>query len=345
MKNSSPAPASSVLEKQPNSGDKSTIFSAPNPFASVFISYAWGGPLQKKEWLRTRAIDLLICSFDTFWDRDSIGYGCSIDDAIEAALRARPLVVFCLCDTDYCKAAETVGSGLNRELGFLADVCTSDTVRLVPVILDQSCIPALPPLLRGRTYLDIADLLSDDIYFGDLLASIVWGASQTEIDEDISRKKRIRRVRHIADLYFPSVRIVLYGNAKTHVVSLDLEGHSVLKPPVWMQKSPNWSYVVADDYDYFSPSRGIWEWDHSTPSRGMQALGTAVCAIYFPNCESDADIKAIEQAGRILAIKEFSFIKHQEPFVFDSGHLVDRLVPSEEGLRALEQLLGAWPMK
>ncbi len=337
-----PIPTTSIVEKlHPNSGDESTIPSVPNPFASVFISYAWGGPLQKKEWLRTRALDLLICSFDTFWDRDSLGYGCSIDDAIEAALRVRPLVVFCLCDADYCKAAETVGSGLNRELGFLTDVCTSDAVRLVPVILDRRCIPTLPPLLRGRTYLDIADLLGDDLYVGDLLASIVLGASQTEIEEDISRKKRIRRVRCLADSYFAGAKIVLHGNANNHVVSLDLGGHSVLIPPAWMQKSPNWAHIVADDYDYFSPSRGIWEWDHSTPSRGMQALGTAVCSIYFPDCESNADIKAIEQAGRILAIKEFSFIKHREPFVFDSGTLVDRLVPSNEGLRALEQLLGA----
>lgn len=329
-----------VVEKlQPNSVGESKIASAPNPVASVFISYAWGGPLHKKEWLRTRVLDLLICSFDTFWDRDSLGYGNSIDAAIEAALRARPLVVFCLCDSDYCKAAETVGSGLNRELGLLASTCVSDTVRLVPVILDQRCIPALPPLLRGRTYLDIADLLGDDFYVGDLLASVVLGASQTEIEESISRKKRIRRIRRFADSHFAGTKLVLHGNANTHVVSLNLGGRSVLTPPVWMQNSPDWAHVVADDYEYFSPSRGIWEWDHSTPSRGMLALGTAVCAIYFPDCGSNADIKAIEQAGRILAIKEFSFIKHREPFVFDSGTLTNCRVLSDEGLQALEQLL------
>ncbi|EPE1340944.1 hypothetical protein ACSGVL_001631 [Salmonella enterica] len=42
---------------------------------SVFISYAWGGALEKKEWIRQHIVESLKWKYPVFWDRDSIGFG------------------------------------------------------------------------------------------------------------------------------------------------------------------------------------------------------------------------------------------------------------------------------
>lgn len=61
---------------------------------SVFISYAWGGALEKKEWIRQHIVESLKWKYPVFWDRDSIGFGESIDACISKALDQRPLMVF-----------------------------------------------------------------------------------------------------------------------------------------------------------------------------------------------------------------------------------------------------------
>ena len=63
---------------------------------SIFVSYAWGDTLEKKEWLRDQIItSIKHPDFSLFWDRDSIPYGRqTIDEIISQALAARPIVVF-----------------------------------------------------------------------------------------------------------------------------------------------------------------------------------------------------------------------------------------------------------
>jgi len=304
---------------------------------SLFISYAWGGSIEKKEWLRDKAIGVLSSYFQTFWDRDSIQYGYSIDDVVWRALAARPLTVFCFCDQDYCHAARKEGAGLWRELAMLEKIAQDVEVRIVPLLLDTCCVDLLPPLLIGRSYLDLTQLVSRSVHLANILSLVVLGATQAEVTQYIASELRISDLRDRADAYFSHYPIKICGNARTHRVSLNT-GLPLL-PPDWMRVKPEWSNVVADDDDDFSPMNGIWHWDHWSPSLGMRALGTAVCAAFFPGRTTENEVVAIESAGKILAVDEFSKIKRTEPFVFSSHDLTRLLLSSPEGANALACLL------
>ncbi|PHM23429.1 hypothetical protein Xbud_03584 [Xenorhabdus budapestensis] len=73
---------------------------------TIFISYAWGGGADKKEWIRAHIVSSLDWEYSLFWDRDSIAFGDSVDFTIRKALASRPLKVFCLCDEDYVYSAK-----------------------------------------------------------------------------------------------------------------------------------------------------------------------------------------------------------------------------------------------
>ncbi|EAA3607696.1 hypothetical protein DOB60_25415 [Salmonella enterica subsp. enterica] len=126
---------------------------------SVFISYAWGGALEKKEWIRQHIVESLKWKYPVFWDRDSIGFGESIDACISKALDQRPLMVFCICDTDYLVSAQKVGSGLYRELQLLTKIATLEGVKIIPLIFDTECAQNLPEPLDGRTYLNLEEII------------------------------------------------------------------------------------------------------------------------------------------------------------------------------------------
>jgi hypothetical protein len=210
-------------------------------------------------------------------------------------------------------------------------------VKIVPLLLDTSCVDLLPPLLVGRSYLDLTQLVSRSIHLANVLSRVAVGATQAEITRYIASELRIADLRERADAYFAQSPIKICGSARTHQVSLST-GLPLL-PPDWMRVKHDWSNVVADDDDDFSPMNGIWHWDHWSPSLGMRALGTAVCAAFFPDRTAENEIIAIETAGTVLAVKEFSMIKRTEPFVFSSQDLTRLLLSSPEGTNALACLL------
>lgn len=304
---------------------------------ALFVSYAWGGSLEKKEWLRNEAIGVLGCVYSTFWDRDSVHYGQLIDDVISEALATRPVTVLCFCDSDYCMAAATMGSGVWRELAIIEKISRDPGVRVVPLLLDERCINMLPAQLLGRAYLDLTKLVSRGIHLANVLMCVVEGATQAEIYRQVAEALRITQLRQEAMQYFCRCTFEIYGNARTHQVSFT--GGTPLLPPQWMRTSKDWSYAIFDDHEDFSPLKGVWHWDHWTPSRAMQALGTAVCAAYFPERTSPQEIAAIEACGSILAVKEFSMIKRTEQFVFNSRRLTQILLSSGEGIEVLTTLL------
>jgi hypothetical protein len=306
-------------------------------YQNVFVSYAWGGRLERKEWFRHKGIDLLDSMFSTFWDRDCIQYGQTIDETIAQALTPRPLVVLCFCDIDYCDAARTRSSGLWREIKMLERIADQGAVRIVAALLDKTCTDMLPRLLRRRAYVDLTELTTRDLYLGNVLASVVLGASQTYVQTEIAEIVEAFELRRVADEYFAQRPLHLTGNGRTHEVSRS-DGSKLL-PPEWMRSSSRWSRVVSENEPDFSPMRGVWHWDHWTPSLGMRALGTTICAAFFPDKTAGREIAAIERCGNILASAEFSMIKKTEPFFFDADDLMKLLLSSSEGIRELKHLL------
>ncbi|EEC0293621.1 TIR domain-containing protein [Salmonella enterica subsp. enterica serovar Texas] len=305
---------------------------------TAFISYAWGDHFEKKEWIRQHIVESLELKYQVFWDRDSIDFGKSIDTCIMGALNQRPLIVFCICDTDYVFSAQNVGSGLHRELQLLAEIATEKDVKIIPLIFDSTCIHNLPTLLAGRTYLLLEELYRRRLYLGDIILALADGITQAEMTIWLKQKIARSDLYKQAESYFQNHQLTIWGNAHTHEVVI--EPKTLLLAPQWMWDSKKWGYMLSDDNSTFCPSKGRWHWDYGfSPSYGMRAFGTAVASAFFPKCTSHADQCELQIVGTILAKKVFSMICKTEPFVFEHKELIQILINDKDGYNALESLL------
>ncbi|MCA6221860.1 MULTISPECIES: toll/interleukin-1 receptor domain-containing protein [Photorhabdus] len=304
---------------------------------AVFISYAWGGSLEKKEWVRRHIVNSLNWKYSVFWDRDTIGFGESIDACILKALSQRPVKVFCICDSDYLRSAKTMGSGLYREIQVLEKIAYENDVKIIPLIFEAECIQDLPTPLAGRAYLDLTELHKRNLFLGDAIYALAEGVTQAEMS--VWMKKNIAKddLFRLARRHFQDVEVKIYGNGRTHEVILSPQ--QPLLPAQWMWNSSEWGYMLSDDNDTFCPAKGRWHWDYSSPSRGMRALGTATMSIFFPEQTTPSDQAALHRAGNVLAQKFFSMIYKHEPFILESEDIIPLLLNDVDGYKTLEFLL------
>ncbi|MFK3797161.1 toll/interleukin-1 receptor domain-containing protein [Pseudomonas sp. NPDC088444] len=307
---------------------------------SIFISYAWGGSLNVKEWVRERVVNDLAWRYKVFWDRDSIPFGESIDGAIRMALEERPLLVLCLCDKQFIAAAEQPGSGLHRELQMLKDAAGAPSVRIVPLIFEAGCADQLPEPLVGRAYLDLQDLHSRRLGLTSALRGVAEGCSQAQVQSGIAHQVAVYTLRQRVLSHLCKQPITIWGNARTHEVTVQGGGQSrrLLLAPDWMWASDDWNFMLGDDEPTFCPSLGVWHWDHFTPSRGMRALGAAVLSTFFPMLGSH-DHWLLNAGGALLAISFFSKVKVTEAFSFEANDLVTFLIGTQDGIEVLDKIM------
>lgn len=303
--------------------------------ASVFISYAWGGQFHAKEWIRSDIVRNLDWKYRVFWDRDSVGFGQNIDKLIERAFAERPLIVFCLCDSDFLSAMSRPGSGLNRELAMLEKHVDQSDVRIVPVILDAEARTALPPVLQGRAYLDLTELHSESIPLGEFLLAATDGSTQAQITQGVRQRLEYHALSKRALCWLQHHGVRFTGSARTHEV---LYNGRLLTPPDWMYESPDWNYMIHDDNEDFCPAKGRWLWDHSGPSLAMRALGTAVASVLFLDRSRPELHGAFNSAGSVLAEKFFCYIKSHESFHVDGEEIIRTLLNSSDGYRVMSRL-------
>ncbi|TKJ71940.1 hypothetical protein PspCFBP13508_14955 [Pseudomonas sp. CFBP13508] len=308
---------------------------------AIFISYAWGGPLEHKEWLRQRIIKPLDWKYRVFWDRDSIGFGESIDKTIAQALGQRPVSVFCICDSDYLVAAQRVNSGLYRELQMLTQIADHDGVRIIPVIFDADSAADLPEPLAGRAYLNIHPLLERGLDLSTVLLGVAEGATQAQVNTYMAGRLRANDLRQRAVHYFSRQKMELWGNALTHEVRVCQAGRPprLLLPAQWMCDSDEWGFMLDDDNPTYCPSKGRWHWDYSSPSRGMRALGTATISAFFPDRKAPDDQVMFATAGAVLARSVFAMTYKTEAFNLAPAELINLMINDAEGYAALEHLL------
>jgi hypothetical protein len=305
---------------------------------SVFISYAWGGTFDKSEAMREDVLRSLSLDFSVFWDLRSISHGELPDEAVSKALSKRPIVIFCMCDTAYLGAASSMNSGVHRELGAMSRIVVSEDVRMIPVILDHDCLAKLPEPLSGRVPLDVSALHKRGIHPGLAMWAIASGASQIELNQLLSGQLHRANVRVKAMEYFHNVSTTLYGSGRTHVVEVG-EGEKLL-PPHWMLERIEWKGRMLEELGDFWPMKGIWQWGWDTATSGVQALGIAACAAFFPNEPHLHRRRLIERAGILLAEGFFTFVHTYEPFIFEKKDLIDTLV-SRGGIELLEELVSS----
>jgi hypothetical protein len=312
--------------------------SAKSAEDAVFISYAWGGALAKKEWLREKIVTCFECyGLSPFWDRDTILFGQTADAVIAKALSARPIHIFCICDDDYVTSASKMNSGLYRELRMIGDMACCEDVRITPVIIDAAVKDNLPNILHDRLYVDLTAIHERGLALGHLLASVVFGATQVGMAAEIAEQLRKADLMDRAEKCFKGRPMELFGNARTHEVWINDE--KLLLPPKWMYEASHWANRLADDVSGFCPQKGIWHWDHWTTSTGMRALGAAACSAFFPNRSNDEDIAVLEYCGDIIAHKIFAMTKQTEAFILKWEEVVQVLLMAEGGPDALDKLL------
>ncbi|TCT08971.1 toll/interleukin-1 receptor domain-containing protein [Paralcaligenes ureilyticus] len=309
---------------------------------AVFISYAWGAELENKEWVRQQIADPLDWNYQVFWDRDSIGFGESIDGRIASALAQRPILVLCLCDPDYIDAARRVDSGLHRELQVLTRIADEPGVRIVPLILGR-CVERLPEPLVGRAYLDLQPLHNRGLGLETALLCVAEGLSQAQVRASINAQMAMANLRQRARAYLQLQSLVFWGNGNTHEVTVHPDGQLSypLRAPQWMWDSEMWSFMLGDEVPTYCPIKGRWHWDRFSPSRGMQALGTAVLSAFFPQLVGEDEQRALSDGGVVLAQNFFSTVYVAEPFRFDMNDVVTFMINHPEGYRVLETLLDA----
>ena len=308
---------------------------------AIFISYAWGGPLQHKEWIRQRIVKPLDWKYRVFWDRDSIGFGESIDKTITRALAQRPINVFCICDSDYLVAAQRVNSGLYRELQMLTQIADLDGVRIIPLIFDSDSAVDLPDPLAGRAYLNVHPLHERGLDLSTVLLGVADGATQAQVNSYIAGRLKANDLRRLADAYFSQQSLEFWGNARTHEVRVHESGQAprLLLPAQWMWDSDEWGFMLGDENPTYCPSKGRWHWDYFTPSRGMRALGTAVMSAFFPGREDPDDQALLASAGAVLARCVFAMTYKTEAFNLAPAEVINILINDADGYAALEHLV------
>lgn len=305
---------------------------------SVFVSYAWGGDLERKEWIRDHVLfDLNLVGLPVFWDRDNIKPGHLIDSIIAAALNKRPLHILCICDADYLKALDRADSGLAREFEMIKKIAADEQVLITPLLFEGVFFSDLPVFFRERLAVDFSELAKKKLNFGHIVMALIAGATQTEIIQAISYEVDLYSLWQRANNHLAEFEFSLHGNPRTHEIFLQ-NGERLL-PPEWMLSSSEWGDRMREDEIGFSPWKGIWHWDHWTPSTGMQALGIAICSALFRRIPNEKYIAALSTCGRLVSEKIISFTKKEEA-LNTSGHEIIRIIiGNNEGRSALEKLL------
>ncbi|RFD27020.1 hypothetical protein CER19_19665 [Pseudomonas sp. GL93] len=310
---------------------------------SIFISYAWGNGLENKEWVRQRIVSSLDWNHDVFWDRDSIAYGESIDGVIAQALTKRPILILCLCDQDYVRAAHQEGSGLYRELQMLTKIADEPGVRIVPLILESGCIDKLPEPLAGRLYLNLQPLHQLNIDIGMALMSAAEGMTPAKVQKGINAQLAAFKLRQRALNFLRKRPVTIWGNGRTHEVMVYREDAApqLLLAPQWMWESDNWNYMLNDDAPTFCPTKGRWHWELSSSSIDMRPLATALLSVFFEQLAGENEQRFLNQGGIVLANTFFRTVLITEPFTFNAEDIVGFLMRRDEGYEALEMLLNA----
>lgn len=310
---------------------------------SIFISYAWGEGFENKEWVRQHIVSYLDWKHDVFWDRDKIGYGELPDIAISKQLAKRPVTVLCLCDQDYLRSAKKEGSGLSRELQMLAQIVDQPGVWVIPLILESGCTEHLPAPLTNRIYLNLQPLIQRNIDIGIAVSGLAEGCSQAEVQSGINNQLAASKLRERADNYLRQLPITIWGNGRTHEVTVYSEKAApyLLMPPQWMWESDHWNYMLNDDSPTFCPTKGRWHWENCTNSLDIRPLSTASVSTFFPQLANEDEQVLLNTAGKLLASKFFKTFYIDEAFTFSAEDLITYLISCKEGFQVLEHLLDA----
>ena len=295
----------------------------------VFVSYAWEGSLAPKAWLSEVVERLSVYGIRVFFDRHCLGYGDHIEAVIDEQLAMRPLVVLCMCDSAYCAAARTPGTGVHAELLAIGRLQGAADVAIVPVLLEaHSRLAAdMPPVLGGRLALALGAARDRGLDLSypllDLLRGETQEAVQGLVDRAVATFDLRARLEDVISRCFHSVS----GDPETHFVRMD---GSFLNVPACMRSDREFAYYIESE-----SCDGQVRWWWSGRGLGTRFLGAAIVGHCFPA----ADFSLLYEAGRRLAMGVFGFIREHEGLVMWPADVVQALTADAEGCDAADSLL------
>jgi hypothetical protein len=298
----------------------------------VFISYAWGGSLAPKRWLTSVAEQLETHDFKVFLDRSCIGIGDEIRSAIRSRLAERPLTILCMCDTAYCEAAKTPGTGVYDEVENISPVQAAPGVRIVPIFLEpySRIVPMLPPLLAGRLGVAMSALIDRKLPITPPILTLLRGGTQADVQGEADEIVATAELREQLSEAISGTFSVIWGDPKQHTVDVDGEALRV------GGELARHRYFVHYLQHNVQDVRVQWYW--SGCGTGASMLGAAIAGHCFPAAPPGASDDLLA-AGSRIAEAVFIFIREHEPLCLSPGEVVCALTSDAHSCDLARRLL------
>jgi TIR domain-containing protein len=298
----------------------------------VFISYAWGGSLAPKRWLTSVAEQLETYGFKVFIDRSCIAIGDEIRSAIRLRLAERPLTILCMCDTAYCDAAKTPGTGAYDEVEDITPVQAAPGVRIVPIFLEphSRIQPMLPPLLAGRLGVAMSALMDRKLPIIHPIVILLRGGTQADVQGEADEIVATAELREQLSEAISATFCVIWGDPKQHAVDVDGEelrvGGQLARHRYFVD------YLQRNGQD----ERVQWYW--SGCGTGASMLGAAIAGHCFPAAPQGASADLLA-AGSRIAEAVFRFIRENEPLCLSPDEVVRALTSDAHSCELARRLL------
>lgn len=284
----------------------------------VFISYAWEGSLSPKRWLTPVAKELGEYGFKVFLDRTCIAIGDEIGAVIGLHLAERPLTILCMCDTAYCDAAKTPGTGVSLEMEAITRMQGAAGVRIVPLFLEplSRIGPLLPPLLAGRLGVAMSAVMDRNLPVTHPILTLLCGGTQADVQGEVDEMVATVDLREQLSEAIAATFSALRGNPKRHTVDVDGEelhiGRQLARHPYFVD------YLQSNAHG----ERVQWYWNGC--GTGPSMLGAAIAGHCFPGAAPGASADLLA-AGRRIAEAVFRFIREGEPLWLSPDDVVSAL--------------------
>jgi TIR domain len=304
------------------------------PTPRVFISYAWEGSLAPKRWLAPVVEHLQFFDFSVFFDRSSINYGDDINEVIANYLSHRPLVVLCMCDDAYCKAARTLGSGVHAEVQAISRMQGASGFSVVPIFLEPPSHVAsnLPPVLAGKLGLVVPTGEDRQHALSGALVKLLFGGTQDVVQGHIDEVLATTELRRCLTTALEATFKIISGNPRDQTVKVDHEeltfGPALLSRPEFMD------YLAGNS----ESGHVLWYW--SGRGTGPCTLGAAIVAHCFP-LAAQRNSRDVVAAGKLLASAVFSYVRYDEPLLMSPEDVVSALTDDVHSHELVRRLLSA----
>lgn len=247
------------------------------------------------------------------------------------------LVVLCMCDSAYCEAAKTPGTGVHSEVQALSRMQGAVGVKIVPIFLEAHATigPRLPPLLVGRLGVAMYAARERRLSIVLPLLRLLNGGAQEDVQGEVDDIVATYNLREKLKRAVSGRFTVMSGDPRTHRVRVDDDDLCVIDV---LSCRPEIAYYLRIESD-----EGQTRWHWSGCGTGPSTLGAAIVGHCFPGATL-SDTNDLVHGGRLLAVEVFQYIHLNEPMMLFPDDVVAALTSDAHARETAERLLSTAPM-